>query len=74
MQNERNETQRSAILRHLMKGKKLTPMEALDKFGAFRLAAHINVLRGRGHLINTHMIQTGDGRTYAQYEYVGGAK
>lgn len=46
-------------------------MEALDKFGAFRLAAHINVLRSRGYLIKTDLIRTNDGRSYAKYQYLG---
>ena len=74
MSDDRHETQRSAILGHLLKGKSLTPMEALDRFGAFRLAAHINVLRGRGYMIHTDIVQTGDGRTYAQYSYTGASK
>lgn len=65
------ETQRSAILNHLLSKKPITPMEALEKFGCFRLAAHINVLRSRGHLIDTEMVKMGDGRSYAKYQYVG---
>lgn len=67
----RFETQRSAILNYLIKKKTITPMEALDKFGAFRLASHINVLRSRGYLIKTDLIRTNDGRTYAKYFYLG---
>lgn len=67
----RTETQRNAILKHLLKKKTITPMEALDKFGAFRLASHINVLRARGYLITTHLMRMDDGRTYAKYQYVG---
>lgn len=41
--------QERMIFEHLKKGLKLTPMEALDKFGCFRLSARIFNLRAKGH-------------------------
>ena len=38
-------TQERMILDHLKKGMKLTPREALEKFGCFRLSARIFNLR-----------------------------
>ena len=46
-------TQSEAILNHLKAGKTLTPLEALDRFGCFRLAARIIELRRDGYNIVT---------------------
>lgn len=70
----RTETQRSAILGHLMTLKTITPMQALDLYKCFRLAAHIKVLRDRGYLISTNMMKGNDGSSYAQYQYLGEVK
>jgi len=59
-------TQNEQILGYLSKGKGLTPIEALNKFGCFRLAARIADLRSQGHTIWTTNI-TKDGKTFASY-------
>lgn len=43
-------------------------MEALNLYGCFRLAAHIEVFRRQGHSIHTEMVSEG-GREYARYRY-----
>lgn len=48
-------------------------MEALDTYGSFRLAAHIEYLRKQGHPIFTEMVKQG-GAEYARYHYTGKAK
>lgn len=58
----KNQTTR--ILAHLQSGKPLTPIQALRKFGCFRLAARIAELRGSGHRIQT---TTAKGKQYATY-------
>jgi len=59
------------ILRHLQAGLTITPKEALEHYGSFRLAAHIKVLRQEGHRIFTKMVREG-GKEYAQYKYLSG--
>jgi biotin operon repressor len=54
------------ILTHLQNGRSLTPLEALNEFGCFRLAAHIESLRKDGHRIFTHMVNE-NGKKYAKY-------
>jgi hypothetical protein len=54
---------------YLEEGNKLTPIEALDKFGSFRLAAIIHDLRKEGMNILSHM-HTHSGKKYAVYQYV----
>jgi hypothetical protein len=61
-------TQRAAIKKFLEDGFSLTALEALSLFGAYRLAAHIEVLRNKhGMPIVTHMCVDVTGRTYARY-------
>lgn len=53
-------TQADAILQALRAGDRLTPLDALRRFGCFRLAARIHDLKGRGHNITTHIVRRGD--------------
>ena len=59
-------TQNEQIMTYLSKGKILTPIEALNKFGCFRLAARISDLRSQGHTIWTSNV-TKNGKTFAGY-------
>jgi hypothetical protein len=55
-------SQNQAILDYLKSGNTLTPIEALEKFHCFRLAARISDLRKSGHTI------LNDGQSnYAKY-------
>jgi hypothetical protein len=58
-------SQSDRILAHLISGKPLTAMQALDKFGCFRLAARIGQLR-KEWTITTEM-KTKDGKRFAVY-------
>ena len=60
-------TQTQRILIYLKTGKSLTPLEALNKFGCFRLAARINDLRSQGHTIWTNYVQK-DKKFFAAYK------
>ena len=60
-------TQSEQILTYLSKGKGLTPIDALNKFGCFRLAARISDLRTQGHTIWTETV-TKNGKTFAAYK------
>lgn len=46
-------SQQDAILEALKRGETLTPKDALERFGCFRLAARVRDLREQGHLIET---------------------
>lgn len=50
-------TQKEAILIALKNGRKLTPLEALQDFGCFRLAARIYDLERDGYVIDRKMIE-----------------
>lgn len=60
-------TQNQQIKSYLGKGKSITPIQALNKFGCFRLAARISDLRNDGLNIATKIV-TKDGKTFASYK------
>jgi hypothetical protein len=59
-------TQTNEVLIHLQQYGAITPLEALDKFGCFRLGARIYDLRKQGHDIETEYVTRGD-KTFARY-------
>jgi hypothetical protein len=58
-------TQTARILSHLKVGP-ITPLQALECYGCFRLAARIAELRDQGYNIHTERVTTGE-KTYARY-------
>jgi hypothetical protein len=60
-------TQVEAILGYLRTGAELTPLDALQRFGCFRLAARINDLRKAGYPIVTRLQKTTTGKDIAAY-------
>tara|TARA_R110000824_G_scaffold16325_1_gene67822 strand:- start:2205 stop:2402 length:198 start_codon:yes stop_codon:yes gene_type:complete len=59
-------SQKSEIAKLLKRGRRITPIQALDKFGCFRLAARIDDLRRDGLDIETTMIYK-NGKRHANY-------
>ena len=57
------------IEEYLNSGRTLTAVEALDKFGCFRLAARISDLRRDGINIATDTV-TQKGKTFARYKKI----
>tara|TARA_R100000664_G_scaffold1736_1_gene4547 strand:- start:1477 stop:1716 length:240 start_codon:yes stop_codon:yes gene_type:complete len=57
------------VKNYLENGNRITPIEALNKFGSFRLSAIIYDLRQSGMNIKTHRV-TVNGKTFAEYELV----
>ena len=62
-------TQKQQIQNYLQTGKPLTPIQALNKFGCFRLAARIADLRNDGLVIATKIISK-KGKNYASYSII----
>lgn len=52
-------------------GNSITAVEALDKFGCFRLAARIEEFRKEGHNITTETVKQGD-KEFARYHLIKG--
>lgn len=60
-----------AILNHLQKKKKITSWDAIELYGATRLAATIHQLKEYGYEIHTQMVQGDKGVRWAVYHYRG---
>ena len=60
-------SQNAMILNFLKSGGSLTPIEALEKFQCFRLAARMNDLRKKGYVIQTEILKDDNGKSYASY-------
>ena len=61
-------SQKAAILKHLLNGKSISQLEALDKFGCMRLGARIMDLRNEGYQIETEMVTNhNNGKRFARY-------
>ena len=61
-------TQCQMIREHLEAGHRLSPIEALDRFGCFRLASRINELRKQGLDIRTDIVEGAEnGKRWAEY-------
>tara|TARA_Y100001963_G_scaffold27424_1_gene37350 strand:+ start:1766 stop:2020 length:255 start_codon:yes stop_codon:yes gene_type:complete len=59
-------SQKDSILNYLEEGNEITPIEALDRFGCFRLADVIFKLKQEGYDIQTKMVSNGS-KKYASY-------
>ena len=60
-------TQNEMIRRHLETGASITPIDALNEYGCFRLAARIDDLRKDGLDIET-IKEKKNGKRYARYQ------
>lgn len=49
-------SQRAKILRHMQAGESITPIDALNLYGCFRLGARIWDLRAAGYDVNSTMV------------------
>jgi hypothetical protein len=63
----KTETQNTAIKQHLESGATITPLEALEKYGSFRLSGRIHDLRRKGLPIETKIIKAGN-KHFAEYK------
>lgn len=60
-------SQKYRIRKWLLEGKSITPIDALNYFGAFRLSAIIFDLRSEGMNIETEYVQNPNGKRFAKY-------
>jgi Helix-turn-helix domain len=58
--------QNAMVFEHL-RSAAITPREALDLYGIFRLAARVFDLRQAGHEIITLRVRNSEGNSYAEY-------
>jgi hypothetical protein len=60
-------TQQDRVLIHLKKNRSITGLEALGLYGCYRLSDCIFKLRGKGHKIDTELVEREAGKPYARY-------
>ena len=60
------ESQTQVLKKHLKENRSIAPLQALNKYGIYRLSARINDLRNEGMDIKTKMVFEGPVK-YAQY-------
>ncbi len=61
------ESQNTQIINALIKGKRITPIDALDWFGCFRLSARISELKEVGWNIEKETVTLKNGKRIARY-------
>ena len=66
MEKNTTDSQKKRILRYLLNGNSLTPLDALNLFGCFRLGARIGELRNEGHPVKMRLIEQ-NGKRFAEY-------
>ena len=67
LNEKESRSQKQQILAYLNTGKSLTQMEALYRFGCFRLASRINEIRNEGWYVLTEKIKLPNGKIVACY-------
>ena len=60
-------SQCESILEHLNTYGSITPMEALNLYGCFRLGARVWELKARGHAIDSELIRLDNGKQVSRY-------
>ncbi len=63
----KTQSQTQMILQDLLTGCRITAIEALERYGCFRLSARINELIRDGFNIEGDMIETPSGKKVKQY-------
>ena len=66
MEKAKKQTKQEKVLIHLERHGSITPLEALNLYGSFRLGALIFNLRKEGHDITTNIVPK---KGYAKYTY-----
>lgn len=68
--NENTKASRSQtdrILEWMLEGNAITPLEALNRFGSFRLGARIAEIKARGYLVYSEFVTTDNGKKVKKY-------
>lgn len=62
-----SKSQAEKILDYMLSGKAITPIEALDLFGCFRLGARIADIKAKGYLVYSEFVTGPNGKKYKKY-------
>ncbi len=62
-----SKSQTDRILEHMLSGKSITPLEALDLFGTMRLGARIADIRKKGYIVYSEFVTTPTNKRVKRY-------
>ncbi len=62
-----SQSQTSRILAWMLAGNRITPLEALNRFGCFRLPARIADIKAAGHDVRSRFVSTKTEKKVKQY-------
>lgn len=60
-------SQNARILAYLLEGNAITPIEALDLFGCFRLGARIGDIKEAGYAVKSEYVKLPNGKQVKKY-------
>lgn len=60
-------SQTERILQYMLEGHSITPLEALDLFGCFRLGARIADIKAKGYLVYSEFVTTPSQKKVKRY-------
>lgn len=60
-------SQTERILEWMLQGHPITPIDALDRFGSFRLGARIAEIKAKGYLVYSEFVTNEQGKRYKMY-------
>ena len=63
-------SQEDEILNYLQQGYSITPIQALEKWGVFRLSGRIFSLKKQGYHIHSELVKGINGKHYSKYKLV----
>lgn len=67
LNEESSQSQESKILDHMLRGHRITGMEALNLYGCFRLPARIADIQKRGFSVQSEFVTTNTGKRVKAY-------
>ena len=62
-----SKSQTDRILDWMLEGNAITPIDALNRFGSFRLGARIAEIKARGYLVYSEFVTGDNGKKVKQY-------
>ena len=62
-----SKSQTDRILDWMLEGNAITPIDALNRFGSFRLGARIAEIKARGYLVYSEFVTGDNGKKFKKY-------
>lgn len=62
-----SKSQTDRILEYMLQGHAITPIDALNRFGSFRLGARIAEIKAKGYLVYSEFVTGDNGKKFKKY-------